>query len=76
MDIICPRIGITHSPGKPEVFDLYNVTETDFENCSHGGKFIDESRFQFTAEKCFHSNSRAVGERGQFSSVLRLPFYL
>ncbi|CAK8685126.1 ephrin-B2-like [Clavelina lepadiformis] len=41
MDILCPQkslMGITHGPGEPEVFDLYNVTETDFDNCSHGGK--------------------------------------
>uniref|UniRef100_H2Y9D5 Ephrin RBD domain-containing protein n=1 Tax=Ciona savignyi TaxID=51511 RepID=H2Y9D5_CIOSA len=40
MDILCPQrslMGITHGPREPTTFDLYNVTEGNFNECKTGG---------------------------------------
>ncbi|XP_078482885.1 ephrin [Ciona intestinalis] len=39
LDILCPQsdlMGITDGLEEAETFNLYNVTQTDFEQCSHG----------------------------------------
>ncbi|XP_076809123.1 ephrin-A4-like [Clavelina lepadiformis] len=69
MDILCPQkslMGILYDAREPEIFDLYNVTEEDFNNCNHKGK----KDFIFACERPEQENKLTI----KFQLVSPSPF--
>nr|NP_001071693.1 ephrin precursor [Ciona intestinalis]BAE06407.1 ephrin [Ciona intestinalis] len=59
LDILCPQnslMGITDGLEEPETFNLYNVTQTDFEQCSHG----DNKNFIFACDRPERENKLTI----------------
>ncbi|XP_076808977.1 uncharacterized protein LOC143452041 [Clavelina lepadiformis] len=59
MDILCPQhslLGITNGPRELSTFDLYNVTENEFDQCKSGGR----KNFIFTCDRPERENKLTI----------------